>query len=237
MGEARYQKSEEELDFLRKGAQVSEKVIDAIKAHARAGVAEREVFGWMMYTTAVVGGSFAPMVGWSSGPLGDTYHRLELPSLRKFQTGDVLSVEIEGRWGGYIAQLDQTFSIGPAHQDLKDGMDLAWESFDKVMDVLKPGVTVGEVLDAGTITGMGGRGEARPIMHGRGTGDDGPLVTTRITPELRAIELKENTSFILKPSATVDGKADYGRWGESIVIRKNGAERLGTRPRELPELI
>ena len=40
-----------------------------------------------------------------------------------------------------------------------------------------------------------------------------------------------------RPSASVDGKSDYGRWGDSVVIRKNGAERLGARPQTLHELV
>ncbi len=106
LGEARYQKSEEEIECLRQGTQIGEKVIRTVVDHARNGVAEREVFAHMMYTSAIEGGSFTPMFGWASGPLGNMYHRVEQPSFRKFKTGDVLSVEIEGRWGGYIAQIE-----------------------------------------------------------------------------------------------------------------------------------
>ena len=237
LGEARYQKSEEEVAFIHRGVQIAEKVIDVIVEKGRAGVRERELFGWMLYTHAAEGGSFPPMIGWSSGPLGATYHRVEVPTFRSLQQGDVLSLEIEGRWGGYIAQLDQTFSVGSAHQDLADGMKLACESYDRVMERMKAGVTVGELLDASAVTGMGGRGAARLTMHGRGTGDDGPLVTSRITPELRAVELQEGCVMILKPAASVDGKPDYGRWGESVVVRRDRAERLGSRPQGLLELM
>ena len=58
LGEARYQKSEQEIDFLHQGTQIAEKVIRTIINHARRGVAEREVYGHMMYTSAVEGGSF-----------------------------------------------------------------------------------------------------------------------------------------------------------------------------------
>ena len=237
LGEARYQKSEEEVAFIHRGVQIAEKVIDVIVEKGRAGVRERELFGWMLYAQAAEGGSFPPMIGWTSGPLGATYHRLEVPTSRSLEQGDVLAVEIEGRWGGYIAQLDQTFSVGPAHQDLKDGMALACESYDRVMERMKAGVTVGELLDASAVTGMDGRGSARLTMHGRGTGDDGPLVTSRITPELRAVELREGCVMIIKPAASVDGKSDYGRWGESVVVRRDHAERLGTRPQRLLELM
>ncbi len=237
LGEARYQKSEEEIEFLRKGTQIGEKVIRTVVGHARNGVAEREVFAHMMYTSAIEGGSFTPMFGWISGPLGNMYHRVEQPSFRKFKTGDVLSLEIEGRWGGYVAQIDQTFSIGAATQDLKDGMKLVYESYSRVAEAMKPGVTVGELFAIGGVKGMNGRGEARLIMHGRGTGDDGPLVTTRLTPELLAVEMKEGCVMIVKPGTSVDGKPGYGHWGEVVVVRKNGGERLGTRPQELYELV
>lgn len=237
LGEARYRKSEEEVAFIRKGVQIAEKVIDVIVEKGRAGVRERELFGWMLYTQAAQGASFPPMIGWSSGPLGATYHRVEVPTFRSLDLGDVLAVEIEGRWGGYIAQLDQTFSVGPAHQDLKDGVKLACESYDRVMERMKAGVTVGELLDASAVTGMGGRGAARLTMHGRGTGDDGPLVTSRITPEVRAVALREGCVMILKPATSVDGRPDYGRWGESVVVRRDRAERLGSRPQGLLELM
>lgn len=237
LGEARYVKSEEEIEFLRKGTQVAEATLDAVVKYARPGVRERHVFAQMLFANADVGGSFQPMFGWISGPLGDTYHRVEQPSFRNLETGDILSMEIEGRWGGYVAQIDQTFAMGPAHPDLKDGMRLTFESFDRVFEAMKPGTSFGELIDAGNVSGMGGRGEASLTMHGRGTGDDGPLITTRITSEMRALPLQEGAVMIVKPSTRVDGKPDYGHWGEVVVVRKDGAERLGTRPQTLYELI
>ena len=191
----------------------------------------------MLYANADANGSFQPMFGWISGPLGNTYHRLEQPSFRTFQQGDVLAIEIEGRWGGYIAQIDETFSIGPAHPDLRDGMKLAWESFNRVFAALKPGVRVAELLEIGHVTAMNGRGVARLLMHGRGTGDDGPLVTGHYSPGLLDVELKEGCCMIVKPNVWVDDKPDYGHWGEVVVVGANGAERLGTRPQELYELV
>lgn len=236
LGEARWQKSDEEIEFIRKGTEVAEKTLRAVVQHARAGVPERHVFAEMVFANADAGGSLMPMFGWISGPLGNTPHRVEQPSFRSFQAGDVLVIEIEGRWGGYIAQIDQTFSIGPAPQDLKDGFKLACESFDRVFETLKPGVTVGELVDAGNVAGMNGRGRASLTMHGRGTGDDGPPAFGNFPPAVRDMEIREGCCFILKPGASVDGKADYGRWGDSVVVRHNGAERLGTRPQQLYEL-
>ena len=238
LAEARYQKSAEEIEFIRRGTEVAEKAMQAAVENARVDVPERRIFAQMLYASAEAGGSMPVMFGWISGPLGNTYTRLEQPSFRSLENGDVLILEIEGRWGGYIGQIDQAFSIGRAHADFQDGNKLAFESFQRVFDVLKPGVTVAELLKAGEVVGMNGRGVASLTMHGRGTGDDGPLLTPRsCSPEILSLQIKEGCCLILKPSVRVDGKADYGRWGDSVVIRRHGAERLGTRPYELYELL
>jgi Xaa-Pro aminopeptidase len=236
LGEARYHKSEEEIEFLRKGTQVAETTMKAVIDYAHAGVPEREVFARMLYAYTSAGGSLQPMFGWISGPFGKTYHRVEQPAFRNLQFGDAIHIEIEGRWGGYVAQIDQTFSIGPASQEYKDVAKLAWEAFDRVVDKLKAGVTVGELVDAGRVTGMNGRGKANLTMHGRGTGDDGPGLFGTPPPAIRDFVIDENTVFVVKPSAQLEGSPSYYGWGDVVAVRKNGAERLGTRPQVLYEL-
>jgi Xaa-Pro aminopeptidase len=235
LGEARWTKSDEEVAFLRKGVEIAELTLDAIRETAREGVPEREVFAKMMYVNAKAGGSFTPMFGWISGPQGRPYHRLEQPSFRKFADRDILSVEIEGRWGGYIAQIDQSVVINAANDGLDDAMKLAYEAFGKTLELMKPGTTMGELADTAVLTALGGRLTAGLGFHGRGTGDDGPLLIAGVPlkPEVRDLPLVEGCCFAVKPSVTFDGIAEYGRWGDSVVVGKNGGTRLGTRPQEL----
>ena len=237
LGEARYEKSEEEIEFLRMGTKIADALLETVVAHARPGVKEREVWAHMMLTFADLGASFEPMFGWISGPLGNTYHRIEQPTRRSLQQGDVLLIEFDGRWGGYISQIDQLFMMGRAPQDVHDAMALAFESYNRVVEAMKPGITVGELIEIGNISAMDGRGRARLGMHGRGTGDDGPLVSPNLNPDALKIELKENCVMCVKPSVFVDGRADYGRWGECVAVRAGGGERLGTHPQRVYELI
>lgn len=239
LGEARWRKSDEEIDFLRKGTVVAEATLEAVNRHARPGVSERNVFAHIMYANADAGGSFTPMIGWSTGPDGRAYHRLEQPSFRSFKTGDALLLEIEGRWGGYVAQIDQTWGIGTAKPELHDAIKLVFEAFDRVMAKLKPGVTVRELIDAAAFTGLNGRARTALGGHGRGTGDDGPLLVAGRPEGKEVLDLviDEGTSFAIKPSVTVDGIGDYARWGDTVVVTHSGAERLGTRPQELRILV
>lgn len=238
LGAARYVKSAEEIEFLRKGTWVAEQMLDALVATARPGVRESLAFAKMMYASAAAGGTFTPMIGWVSGPRTAPYHRLEQPSSRTFGNGDMLSLEIEGRWGGHIAQIDQTVSLGKAHPETLDAHQRAIEAYERVMAILKPGVTVrdlitaarGEKSNSTVWTGLG--------AHGRGTGDDGPLIVTERTyPDSflnRVIEA--GCSFAIKPY-TYDGNRELARWGETVAVTAGGAERLGTRRPTLPELV
>lgn len=237
LGEARWRKSAEEIEFLRKGTAVAEVTLDAMRRYAREGVGERHVFAQMMFANADAGGSFTPMFGWATGPLGRAYHRLEQPSFRKLERGDVINIEIEGRWGGYIAQIDQTALIGgPAPNELIEGFKLSVESFDRVVAKMAPGVTMAEVLDASMVKGLGGRAVAGLGMHGRGTGDDGPLLVAGRAnpPEVLKMVIEEGCSFSVKPSTILDGRPDYCKWGDSVVVTSTGAKRLG---RKHPELM
>ena len=239
LGEARWRKSAEEIDFLRKGTLVAEKMLETVNRHARPGVRERHIFAHLMYASADADGSFQPMIGWSTGPDGRAYHRVEQPSFRTFKNGDVFLLEIEGRWGGYIAQIDQTWGIGSATQDLQDAIKLAFEAYHRAMAKLKPGVTVRELIDAATFTAMNGRAKTGLGGHGRGTGDDGPLlVAGRPEPkEVLDLIIEEGCSFVIKPSVILDGIGDFARWGETVAVTATGAERLGTRPQEMRILV
>jgi Xaa-Pro dipeptidase len=239
LGEARWRKSPEEIEFLRKGVEVAEKTLAALREHARPGAAERELYAHMMFANAMAGGSFHPMVGWISGPQMNPYHRVEQPAFRNVQYGDSISVEVEGIWGGYHSQLDQSFAIGVAPQEMKDAAKCVWETFDLVFAAMKPGVTVHELMTIAERTGLvGGRVKTGLGMHGRGTGNDGPLLVARRPepPEVRELVLEEGNCFNLKPGAGIDDLHDYVRWGDSVVVTATGAKRLGTRPQELPVL-
>jgi len=71
-------------------------------------------------------------------------------------------------------------------------------------------------------------------MHGRGAGDDGPIITSNArSPRQLGVVLRENMVFILKPSAiTADGNY-ICTWGDTVVVTAKGGRRLGKRPHDL----
>jgi Xaa-Pro aminopeptidase len=150
----------------------------------------------------------------------------------------MILVELEGRWGGYISQVDQTIAIGTAPVDLRDAMQLNFEAFNRGLERIKPGVTVREVATAVHVSGLGGRAHGELNLQGRGTGDDGPLVAASLGA-INGLDvvLEKNCCLLLKPSVHLDGvQGHFCRWGDSIRVTTTGAVRLGNRSQELPIL-
>jgi Xaa-Pro dipeptidase len=230
LGEARFVKSPEEVEFLRKGTTIAERACSAMLQTARVGVFEPLIMANMYQAAIAAGGSMPMMLGWTSGPFGDAYHRIEQPTHRTMQSGDYLTIEIEGRWAGYTAQIDQSVTFGDLPDWAEDAHNASVECFWDIVRVLKPGATFGELQEAATNVDRGGKASGALTLHGRGLGDDGPLITNQSNPDVARVQLQPGCVFVVKPSVSYNGKSDVGHVGDSVVITATGAERLGTRP-------
>src|SRR5262249_49629159 len=71
-------------------------------------------------------------------------------------------------------------------------------------------------------------------MHGRGAGDDGPIITPHArSPRQLGLAMQENMVLVCKPSA-ISADGEYiCQWGDTVVVTKNGGRRLGKRSHEL----
>ena len=233
-------KSDEEVACLTKAVQIIEKGYEAEVAAARAGAVDWEVWAAAQYGM-LKNGSEAPIhCNWISGP--NVVRTLTRPTFRKLDRGDLIINELEACWIGYQAQCVQPVfveEINPIHREL---IKIQRELFNEVLTVMKPGMTLGElsaVTDRvvekmapkqGPIAGA----KARLTAHGKGAGDDGPIITSAAREGKHLnYEIKANMTFIFKPSvSTADGKS-LCTWGDTVVVTPNGARRLGTRPHDL----
>ena len=240
LDEARYVKSEEEIGVLAKSAEINELAIQAEIDAAKVGVKDWEVWAAMHYAMTRNGSELPVHCFWVSGK--NPKRTLTRPSMRLLERGDVIINEIEASWIGYRAQAVQPVfveTISPVQSEL---IQVQREIFNRIMENLKPGVTVGELLELSRQTAeraapksgpaAGARGDL--TMHGRGAGDDGPIITPHArNPKQLGVAMRENTVFICKPSAiSADGEYTC-QWGDTVVVTKSGGQRLGKRPHEL----
>ena len=235
----RYQKSPEEIDVLTKSANIIEKGLEAKVAHAKAGAIDYEVWAEVMYALLKNGSELPVHTQWASGK--SVKHPLTRPTLRRLARGDLIIAEVESSVMGYRAQAMQPVFVGvvdPVHVEL---MKLQREIWNRVNDRLRPGVTVGELVELterlgaelAPKTGPAAGAIAQLNMHGRGQGDDGPLVTpAQRRPEQLAVPLLENMVFIFKPWLRTSDDAEHCAWGDTVVVTPSGGKRLGRRPHD-----
>jgi len=238
--EIRYTKSAEEIDVLTKSMEIVELAYQAEIEAARPGVRDWDVWAATQYALMRNGSEMPVHCNWISGK--NVRRTLTRPSMRILERGDLIINEVEASWIGYRSQGVQPVFVGvadPVHQEL---IKVQREIFNRVLENLKPGVTVKELADLTINTAAaaapkrgaaaGARGDLN--MHGRGAGDDGPIITAHAkSPRQLATQLRENMVFICKPSAiSADGQS-LSTWGDTIVITANGGKRLGKRPHDL----
>ena len=238
--EVRYVKSQEEINALAKSMEIIELGYQAEIEAARPGVKDWEV--WAAAQCALMrNGSEMPVhCNWVSGK--NPLRTLTRPSMRILERGDLIINEIEASWIGYRAQGVQPVFVelaDPVHEEL---IKVQREVFNRVLESLKPGITVAELAEltrqsgqnAAPKSGPAAGAKAELTMHGRGAGDDGPIITSHARSARQlAVALRENMVFICKPSAiTADGHS-ISTWGDTVVVTTNGGRRLGKRPHDL----
>jgi Xaa-Pro aminopeptidase len=236
----RYIKSQEEIDVLTKSMEIIELGYQAEIEAARAGVKDWEVWAATQYALMRNGSEMPVHCNWVSGK--NPKRTLTRPSMRLLERGDLIINELEGSWVGYRSQGVQPVFVevaDPAHREL---IKVQIEVFNRVLENLKPGITVKELAEltrqtgaaAAPKSGLAAGAKAELTMHGRGAGDDGPIITSHArSPSQLGVMLQENMVFICKPSAISSDGESISTWGDTVVVTPTGGRRLGKRPHEL----
>jgi Xaa-Pro aminopeptidase len=230
MQEVRSVKSAEEVAFIEKAADIISKALDVLIAHSKVGVRENELMGEMLREIVRQGGEPITMLLFGTGGPEVPWAQ-RVFTTRQLRPGDLINTEVEGKYGGYIAQALQPISLGPKPRELEKIFDSTKIIFDRMLKFLKPGVTFGAVAkfyqDEVQAAGYEPDGA---LMHGRGLGEDAPMLwgARRDFPEKEA-KLKEGHVFILKPACKQGFMRDSIRAGDTVAIAASGARRLGKR--------
>jgi Xaa-Pro aminopeptidase len=234
LGAVRYVKSEEEITCLRHAAGMAEAGIDELIETAQPGTDAAVVYAAVTERMLSMGSEYTPLA-LTFDPIGQPRSaRYTNPPLgRRFQANDLITNEVSAVWGVQMAQEDQPILLGPIPDAWKAAIELQLEAFEAGLAVMRPGATFGELIDC--IAGVR-RGDlhAEVLLHGRGYGDDGPLITPRAKgDEIRNLHIEAGNAFVWKPTVvSADGRIEL-TWGGDVVVREGGAEKLFARPHGL----
>jgi Xaa-Pro aminopeptidase len=244
MQDARSVKSSEEIAWIERAAGILDSVVARVMETVRPGVMENEVVAAIWQTIIANGGDYPSMTHWGAGK--EIPWACRIAPHRPLERGDLFNMELEAKYGGYIAQTVQAGCLGEAPKDLVRAFQVSCEMFDALLKIIKPGVTYRSVAgeyqrmarDAGLIPkGM--------LLHGRGLGEDRPQITgesdqsiygrPQYTMHLDCL-VEAGNVLVLKPAAMSADTPDTIRCGDTIAVEENGARRLGRRRFEFPRL-
>jgi len=144
LGQVRAVKTPDEVQRLERAAQVTDRAIRSAFEAARAGMTERQV-GVRMSSELVLGGAemqaFQVLAAASHGC--STHARAGDYVLR---SGDLMRTDFGGVFpGGYYSDLARTISVGAASPRQRDTYRAIWDEHERLIDMLRPGVTGREV--------------------------------------------------------------------------------------------
>jgi Xaa-Pro dipeptidase len=228
VGLARYVKSSEEVDCLRRGAAIAAAGIEEMVRVARPGLDETVLYASVMRRMLELGSEYYPLALYT-GPLDSgRLPRFEEPPIgRRLQTMYRIHNEVDAVWGGLIAQEQQGIVLGPIPDEWQRVVELQRDLFCAGLEQMKPGVGFSEFVDSTNGFGEKRGLKSQTLMHGRGYGDDGPLVTPQDRGErVRDVVMQEGNVFVWKPIAkSSDDKIEYS-WGGCVLVTEKGGVQL-----------
>lgn len=233
----RLKKSEEELEAIREGVELTDKAMRALEDAARPGITERELKAEIMSSYLDDGEYFFQLLGSTSMHDPDMPYPWEHQSDRTIQEGDIILTEISARnVKGYSGQILRGIAVGEEPTDhYQELYDVGEQVFFDVLDALEPGATTEDVLSAATppIEERGWTVHA-PIIHGWGLGIQRPLIGTRNEGGFPnpTFEFQEGHTVVVEPNPVAGDEMSGMFLGEYVHITENGAERLHDYPME-----
>jgi Xaa-Pro dipeptidase len=234
MMQLRLIKSDEEIAFLRKGAELSDRAIEALEREIRPGLTEHNL-------TAIVEGAYLGLGGrthihyLATTPMQHPSACVpaQTQSNRVIEKGDVLITEISAHYDGYPGQILRPFAIGTAPTPEYQYMyDVAVEAFSRMANVIRDGSTIDEVLDEAEYIHLSGFTICDDLLHGFGGGYLPPVLRTRRTSvrEPQPFTFRENMTIVIQPNVVTEDERMGVQVGELLRVTRHEVESLHSYP-------
>lgn len=240
MSTSRHVKSDAEIDLIRAGVKVAEASARVLAEMARPGVRQAEVFGSMVLQQ-MLSGATGTMLSWCGGPWGEHKWRFTTPPPGTVQDSWYIGTEIGPELRGYNCQVSEPVVVGEPDPMALELFELGKVAFAATCQAMRAGRTWREVEKQVKSVAEESPYDVELLVHGRGLGSEGPiLIPVHDRGPEGDLPLLTGSTFIVKPYAYPlgSGYAHVTRshdvtWGDTVVVRDHGAERLGSRPHEL----
>jgi len=140
--EIRRVKTQEELEQIRKAAELADRGYEQFVRVARAGMTEFELVAEVEAFVKAHGAEDNFMLVASGGT---EVTAMKPPTARKLQVGDSVITELTPQINGYYAQICRTLIIGPPSEKQLQSYAIFAEAQQAAEDLLRPGVDISDV--------------------------------------------------------------------------------------------
>jgi Xaa-Pro aminopeptidase len=223
-------KTEEEIELIKKSAEILDKAMEESLKLLREGIEESEISAYAKYIMekeGAEGQSFQPFV--MSGE--NAWLPQRFSTNKKIKKGELVVFDVGAVYKGYCSDMTRTFSLGGLNEKQKNIFNIAYSSQQEAIKAIKPGIKACDIDKiARDIIVQNGYGENFPHLTGHGLGmsvHEKPIID-------------KNVETILKPNMVVTVEPgiylkDVGaaRVEDMILITKDGHEILTKTKREL----
>jgi Xaa-Pro aminopeptidase len=242
--EVREVKSDEEIAVLQCSVDLVARAVEAQLHAAQPGVPDYVVWAETMHAMFTRGSELSVHFNWVAAT--NPGRTLSRPTGRPLSKGDIIVAEIEASVIGYRAQQIRSVAVHDCDPIFGEIAKIHCDLYPRLLEILRPGVTVAELIEKtieigkkvalrdGPLAGA----KASLIVHGRGLGDDRPLLLTNLdarsmyegTDRAMGFRFPENGVYIVKPTlATSDNRHQF-ICGDTVRVTPNGAVRMGKHP-------
>jgi Xaa-Pro aminopeptidase len=230
-------RSEEEIAFFHVAAELTDRSIDRLATELRPGLRESELAA-LVEGPYLEAGGYAGIHFMTSTPMRELDELAFVPhqyqSDRLLQAGDALITEISGAFWGYAGQIHRTFFLGEPTDEWARLHRAAVEAYAVIEAVLHDGARVDDVLDAAEVIHRSGYTIFDDLLHG--ADQYPPILKTRATAHSNPpgnFVFRNGMVLTLQPQLTTLDRRIGLQFGETIVVRRDGVERLHRYPRRM----
>lgn len=234
---SRLVKSDEELEWMRRGAELSDRGIEAVRDGVEPGMAETEL-GAICEAAYLDTGATNQIHYFGVTPMSDPSQCVpsQWPSNRRVEAGDVLTCEISASWWGHSGQVLRSMTISaeptPLYTELHAAADAA---FDAICGVLRHGARPEEVIGAAGVIEDAGFTIYDDLVHGYGGGYFPPILgsQSRMNEPLPDMAFEAGMTVVVQPNVITPDERAGVQTGGLVLITDDGVAQLQHTPRGL----
>jgi Xaa-Pro dipeptidase len=226
----RIRKSEDEVDSMRRAADLADEAARRARMHLREGMTEMEAAQVLLELIRDEGQTHEPLVQFGS----NSAKPHAMAGTRRLERNDMVLFDLGANIGGYLSDLTRMTCFGDATHEMKEVYRVVYDAQQAAIEKARPGVPCQDV-DRAARRVITKAGYGPYFLHRTGHGLGMDIHEPPYLVEGNEQVLEPGHVITIEPGIYLQGRFGV-RIEEDILITENGAELLSDRQPDLIEM-